>query len=399
MSMKTKTGVLGRFGAVAAATLVACGGGGGGGSDGPATLRLFLTDAPACGYDNVWVTVDKVRVHKSSTASDNDGGWVEMDLSPDRRVDLLTLTNGTLEPLGQMQLEAGTYTQMRLVLAPNSASAPLANSIKPTGGAETALTTPSGQQSGLKMNVNITLNPDTAADFAIDFDACKSFVRAGNSGRYLLKPVLTVIPILSSKIVGWVDAPMAASGVSTSVSAQVGGVPFRSTTPADGGRFELFPIPTGNYDLVITSTGRVNAVMTGVPVTAAGATTIGSESVRLAPPASAASAVASGSVTVGGSGANTSASVRAVQSLSGGTKMEVAHANADAASGVYSLRLPTAAPASVGYAASAAAFTFTSDGAMAGKYRLEATTPTVTTPLTYDLTLTADTTVPPFAFP
>jgi hypothetical protein len=102
---------------------------------------------------------------------------------------------------------------------------------------------------------------------------------------------------------------------------------------------------------------------------------------------------------VGGSGANTSASVRAVQSLSGGTKMEVAHANADAASGVYSLRLPTAAPASVAYAASAAAFAFTSDGAMAGKYRLEATTPAVTTPLTYDLTLTADTAVPTFAFP
>ena len=392
------------FAGVAAGALVACGGGGGSDSG---TMRLSLTDAPACGYKNVYVTVAGVRVHKSATASDSDAGWVDIgNASLPQRVDLLTLTNGALMPLGQAQLEAGTYTQMRLLLsstAPSSAPAgTLANSIVPdkAGATEVPLTIPSGLQTGLKMNVNLTVNPDTVADFAIDFDACKSFVKAGNSGQYLLKPVLSVIPIISSKIVGWVDAAMAASGVSTSVSAQVNGVPIRSTTPADGGRFELFPIPTGNYDLVITSTGRVNAVMTGVPVTAAGATTIGSETVRLAPPASAASAVASGNVTAGGSGANTSASVRAVQSLSTGTKMEVAHANADAASGVYSLRLPTAAPASVAYAASATAFTFASDvPASAGKYRLEATTPTVTTPLTYDLTLVTDTTVPTFAFP
>ena len=98
-------------------------------------------------------------------------------------------------------------------------------------------------------------------------------------------------------------------------------------------------------------------------------------------------------------GVGTNGSVRAVQSLSG-TKMEVGHANADGTTGTYGLRLPTAAPASVAYAASAAAFTFMSDlPATAGKYRLEATTPTVTTPLPYVLTLTGDTTVPNFAFP
>ena len=28
----------------------------------------------------------------------------------------------------------------------------------------------------------------------LDFDACKSVVKAGNSGQYLLKPVITMIP-------------------------------------------------------------------------------------------------------------------------------------------------------------------------------------------------------------
>jgi hypothetical protein len=351
--------------ALAAATtlLAACGGGGGNTATG--TLRLSLTDAPTCGYDNVWVTVQKVRVHQSSSASDTDGGWHEVVLASPQRVDLLTLTNGTLMPLGQTQLPAGTYTQMRLVLAANSASDPLANAIKPTGGSETALTTPSAQQSGLKMNVSLTVNPDTVADFAIDFNACKSFVRAGNSGQYLIKPVLSVIPIVSSKIIGFVD--LAIANGSTGVSAQVEGLVVKATAPDTTGRFELAWVPTRTYDVVVTAKGRVNAVMTGVPVTSAGATTIGSDTVRLSPPASAASAAASGTITP-----SADADVRALQILTSGTKMEVGYAGADATTGVYSMTLPTGAPASVAYAASATSFTFASDAPKAGQYRLEA---------------------------
>jgi Domain of unknown function (DUF4382) len=347
----------------AATLLAACGGGDSGSASG--SLRLSLTDAPACGYDNVWVTVEKVRVHQSGSAADTDSGWYEVVLAAPKRVDLLTLTNGTLEPLGQTALPAGTYTQMRLVLSPNSASAPLANAVKPTGGNETALTTPSGQQSGLKMNVNIAVAADTVADFAIDFDACKSFVRAGNSGQYLLKPVLSVIPIISSKIVGFVDLAIAKG--TTGVSAQSDGTPLRATVPDVNGRFELAWIPAGTYELVITAQGRVNAVMTGVPVTAAGATTIGGDTVRLSPPASAASAAASGTVTP-----STDAAVRALQILTSGTKMEVSYVGADATTGFYGMTLPTGAPASVAYAASAASFTFASDAPKAGQYRLEA---------------------------
>lgn len=359
--------------AIAVASLLAACGGGGSDSSATGTLRLSLTDAPACGYDNVFVTVEKVRVHKSNSASESDNGWSEVVLASPLRVDLLTLTNGTLLPLGQTALPAGTYTQMRLVLSPNTSAAPLANSIKPTGSSsETALTTPSGAQSGLKMNVNITVNPDTVADFAIDFDACKSFVKAGNSGQYLLKPVLSVIPIISSKIVGFVD--LAIANGNTGVSAQSDGLPLRATVPDANGRFELAWIPAGTYDLVITAQGRVNAVMAGVPVTAAGATTIGSAAVRLSPPASAASAAASGTVTP-----SADAAVRALQILTGGTKMEVGYVGVDATTGAYSMTLPTGAPASVAYAASAASFTFASDVPKAGQYRLEARSGSATT--------------------
>ena len=111
-------------------------------------MRLALTDAPACGYDAVNVTIERVRVHQSSGAGDNDSGWYDLVVSPRQRVDLLSLTNGVLEELGEMPLPAGRYTQMRLVLADNGSSAPFANSVVPTGSDEVALTTPSAQQSG-----------------------------------------------------------------------------------------------------------------------------------------------------------------------------------------------------------------------------------------------------------
>lgn len=185
---------------LALASLTACGGGSSGsgsstvnGDSDTGTLRLALTDAPACGFDTVFVTIQKVRVHKSSDANDIDGGWSEIVLNPAKKVDLLSLTNGKLEELGQTVLPAGKYTQLRLVLAENN-GAPFANSAKPTGESEVALQTPSGQQSGLKTNIDITVAANTTSDFVIDFDACKSIVAAGGSGKYLLKPVLSMTP-------------------------------------------------------------------------------------------------------------------------------------------------------------------------------------------------------------
>ena len=379
--------------AIAATLLGACGGGGSGEASG--TLRLSLTDAPACGYDSAFVTVEKVRVHKSGSAGDSDSGWSEVVLATPQRIDLLTLTNGTLMPLGQTTLPAGSYTQMRLVLAANSAANPLANAVKPTGGIETPLTTPSGQQSGLKMNINIAIAPDTVADFAIDFDGCKSFVKAGNSGQIHLKPVLSVIPIVSTRIVGFVDASLAVPG--TTVSAQVAGVPVRATPPDATGRFELFPVPTGTYDLVLSATGRVNAVMTGVPVTAAGATTIGSTTARINTPLSASSFAASGTVSVNASVANTNASVSATQALSGGPTIEVGHANADVVTGAYSMSLPAGTPVKTAYVAGATSFSFAGNALDAGKYKLHASAPSFADK-TADIVLSAPV-VTPFAFP
>jgi hypothetical protein len=378
---------------VAGLALTACGGG----SSDNGTLRVSLTDAPACGFDTVFVTVDRVRVHRSASAEPGDSGWSEIVVSPARRIDLLSLTNGVLEQLGQTQLPAGSYTQMRLVLAENGAGAPFANAVTPTGGSEVALDTPSGVQTGLKMNLNVEVEPDKIADVVIDFDACKSVVRRGNTGRFNLKPVLAATPVLSDagmRIVGFVAASMA--GTQTSVSAQTAGVPVRSTPPDSTGRFVLYPVPAGNYDLVVTSTGRVNAVMTGVPVTTTAFTFVNSETTRIDPPASTTQRSASGTVTASG-GAVVDAFVHALQTVSG-TTVEAASQPVDAVTGGYSFTLPIEAPVKTAYVANPTSLSFTADPAAAGRYRLEARASGRTT-LATSIDLTSANVTTPFVFP
>lgn len=350
------------FGGFLVTALAACGGGGGSGGSDSGTLRLALADAPSCGYDAVNITVVKVRVHQSSSASDTDGNWSEIVLNPPKRLDLLALTNGVLFELGQTPLPTGKYTQLRLVLADNDTTTPLANSVIPTGGAEVALKTPSGQQSGAKTNINIDIAANQMADFVLDFDACKSVVKAGNSGQYLLKPVVSVIPRLVSGVAGFVDLSLANGN--TGVSLQQGGAVLRATTPDSAGKFLLQPVAPGSYTLVLTAAGRATLVVTNVPVVADTVTSVNASATAFNPPVSA-------SGTVNGV-APVDTLVRVRQPLAVGTTVEVAGRFVDGTTGSYAYSLPVAAPLVAPYVAMPAPLVFAADLTAAGKYTLVA---------------------------
>jgi len=373
------TRMLGWIAAVGAVSvLAACGGGGGGSAAADGSLRVALTDAPSCGYDHVYVTIQKVSVNQSSTASDTDGGWTDLTLTPARQVDLLTLTNGVLEELGSMPLAAGHYSQIRLVLAANTGtgSSALANSVQPTGGALTALTTPSGQQSGLKLQANFDVQPGQMADVVLDFDACASIVKAGNSGQYILKPVISVIERLVSGLQGFVSTTLATT--STTVSAQLNGATVRSTAPDSTGKFTIPYLAPGTYTLVVTSDGHATGVVTSVPV---GTTTtvINGTATAILTPASAMADVTGAVTAVSGTStvAVTDASARALQALTGGPTIEVAKQAVDSTLGTYHFHLPVAAPVKAAY--STAGLTFAADTAVAGKYTIEIQAPSRTT--------------------
>lgn len=360
----------------ASAALVACGGGGGGGgtTSVPAgtgavgTLQVALTDAPACGFDEVNVTVERVRVHQSMGASENDQGWRDIVPVAPQKVDLLSLQNGVLVDLGQTTLPVGQYTQMRLILSANGAASP-ANYVLVTGGTmePVAMDTPSAQRSGIKLIHGFTVEENKTTSLVLDFDACKSIVRRGN-GSYGLKPVIGIMPMTLTKIVGYVETGV--KGVN--VSAQKDGVVYRATQPNASGQFVLGPVdPTkGQYDVVIAGKDRTTAVISGVPVAAEQTTTLNGPGNAVSMPTSPSGSV---SGTVSPAAAAATGSVRALQTVGGVAAVETAHTNTDTTTGMYSLSLPTAAPRLLAYSNPLATpLNFQVQGANAAKYRLEA---------------------------
>ncbi len=385
--------------ATAAALVLSACGGGGGSSGGSGTLAMSLTDAPTCGYSNVYVTITKLSVNQSSTASATDAGWIDIPVTA-QRVDLVTLQNGVLAQLGQTPLPEGKYTQMRLLLADNAsatAGQPIPNSIVPTGGSETALTTPSGQKTGLKLNVDIDVAANQLADFVVDFNVCKSIVTAGASGKYLLKPVLSVTPNFVSGVKGSVDASIA-TGANTMVMLETPGtatqapVVVKATSPKSSGIFLLEPVSPGTYDLVVTSSGHVTSVVTGVVVTADTLTTVGG---AINPPAS---VLADG--TLSGNVTPADAMLAVTQTLGSGATaatIEVVGGPADATTGAYSYKVPVGAVSVAPYAAGT--LTFTSDLGNTGKYTVSATSGTSTKSSTLLTVGAGATVVTNFTFP
>lgn len=351
----------------AAAALAACGGGGG--DSGTGTLSVKMTDAPACGYDNVWVTVTKVRVHKSETAGDNDAGWSEVlvDGGAGRRIDLLTLQNAVLADLGQTPLPAGHYTQVRLVLSDAAGANELVLTGDPT---PIKLDTPSAQQSGLKLKHGFDVADGEEVDLVLDFDACKSIVKAGASGKYNLKPVVSVIPILVGSIEGAAVSPEAArAGAYASLQRfdpTSGAVTVvRATSVRPDGTWTLGSVPVSptsgpGYNLVIGAPGYANVVFTNVPVATGVATPVPAVTLTTSTARS-----ISGTITPAGSN-----SVQALQDVAAGVVIEADFANADAVNGDYALSVPSGAARVAPYAAASPSYV---TGTNAGLYTVRAT--------------------------
>lgn len=352
-----------------AALVAGCGGDGGATSG---TLGVSLTDAPACGFSAVNVTVVKVRVHQSSSASDTDTGWTDITLNPARKIDLLGLTNGVLDNLGETPLRAGHYTQLRLVLDPNTAVG-LANSVVPAGGVETALVTPSAVQNGIKLVNEFDVAAGQRVDLVLDFDACKSIVKRGN-GTYALKPVIKVVPSVLNGIDGFIDTALLGSSVM--VTAQQNGAVIRSTAPnATTGEFFLARLATGNYDVVLTASGRASAVIASVPVASSTSVTVLSRSgTPITLPVSSTNVV-SGTATLNPASLTEVAYVAAKQTVGTTTPIvTVQSVTADDSSspaGAYALTLPIGAPM-LGQYSTTLPIALAAQAGVAGKYSVEA---------------------------
>ena len=198
---------------------------------GKAHLSVMMTDAPA-NYDAVMVDVVGVEI----VGSDN----VAVVLTPKTGVyNLLTLSNGIDTLIATGDIEPGTVSQIRLILGPN-------NTVT-VDGVVYPLSTPSAEQSGLKLQVHQTFEPDISYSILLDFDASQSIVMTGN-GQYKLKPVIRTI---DTAITGAIKGSITPIGANVIVTATSAGVSYATVTNLNG-EFVISGLPAGTYDITVT---------------------------------------------------------------------------------------------------------------------------------------------------
>lgn len=371
---------------VCAFVLAACGGGGGG--DGGqaksgATLGVMLTDAPACGFDAVYVTVRQVRIHRSEDAEEDVDGWTNVNIDPPRKINLLDLNNGVAAALGEGPIGPGTYQQFRLVLVHNDGDT-LANSVVLSGtSTELPLET---KKSGIKLVHGFTVGINERADVLLDFNACKSVVKRGHGhrhdnkdgkGTYSLKPVIKITPFLvnvNTSIQGVIASTLLGSNVV--ISAQHNGIIVQSTAPNQyTGEFTLARLDSGDYDLVVTADGHATALIRGVPAASSSSmATIGTSAQPFTLPRSTSHTI-SGTITLNPVSAGTVILVTAKQAIVPGSYVLVKSDSADLADANYALTLPAGAPLVGNYGTGSLPIALEPVPAAAGLYFIEASAP------------------------
>jgi hypothetical protein len=196
-------------------------------------LQVRLTDSPDPNVKEVWVDIKEVKIKMNDTSEITVGG------AHPGVYNLLDLTNGKDTILADAEIPAGSISQIRLVLGDN-------NYIITKSGDKIALTTPSAQQSGLKVQIHQDVSGGVLYRLILDFDAAKSIVKAGNSGKYLLKPVLRVLSFIPSG--GNVKGVVAPDSTQTFVYAIQGADTIASTaTDTTNGQYWIKDIGAGNY--------------------------------------------------------------------------------------------------------------------------------------------------------
>jgi hypothetical protein len=225
-----------------------------------ARLEIRLTDDPA-GFDAVYIDIQDI---KYNVTGDSVSGWQSLDGIQKGVYNLLDLVNDKDTLLANSEIPSGRLHQIRLVLGTN-------NSVV-VNGINIPLSTPSAQQSGLKLNIQQDVLGGLLYTILLDFDAAKSIVKTGNS-KFILKPVIrTILKAAGGSIAGNVKP----AEIKTAVLAIQGMDTVASTFTAMSGGYLIKGIAAGTYDLhfLPTDTTYQKAIRNGIAVTTGNVTLV-----------------------------------------------------------------------------------------------------------------------------
>lgn len=216
-----------------------------------ARLQVYLTDAPG-DYQEVNIDIEGVEIHTSDEATDK--GWKALDVN-EGVYSLLELTNGLDTLLGEIEIPAGKISQIRLILGDDNTVTVDDQTYE--------LSTPSAQQSGLKLQVHETLAEGITYKILLDFDVARSIVQTG-SDQYKLKPVIRAITEAQDGAIKGQVTPVEAT---PAVYAIIGADTLGSAYCNEQGEFMIRGLAEGSYLVSFQpKTGYAGKVVENIPV-------------------------------------------------------------------------------------------------------------------------------------
>jgi len=281
---------------VAASSLAACSGGGGsaGGNDAgssgsapsstQAKVTMSLVDAP---FRSSGQTVTAVTITlKALELVGQSAPVVLQSFTPSLAINLLSFQTAPGIQLGTATIPAGQYQQARLIL---DTSSPNNNSVTLGDGTVHPLKIPSASggnggfgntpidngdgpgQSGLKVNIGLDAAGGQTYSILLDFNAAESIVTAGNSGQWILKPVIVGSAFASGFFGGTVVLAQPTGSpipvVNAQILAQQNGTTVNSGVTGMGGTYQINGLPQGTYTIVINNmwTSLAGAAQSATP--------------------------------------------------------------------------------------------------------------------------------------
>ncbi len=208
------------------------------------TIRVETFDAPpSADVEKILLTITEVSAHNTDMEE-----WITL-AQPNTPVDFLELINGATAALVDTVLAPGHYSQIRLVVADTNEVV--------VDGESHYLFVPSGEQSGVKLNLNFTVVAGELMEIMVDFDASKSVMKTAH--RYQLRPVFKAFKkVLSGTLAGSVKEPTGAGIPNAMVAAVSADDDSTSTLTDSEGAYKLI-LPEGIYGLQASAEGYTAA--------------------------------------------------------------------------------------------------------------------------------------------